>query len=300
MPEGLPPPTSGELVLRATLQLGDIHEFGETQYGNRRVLDVSGATFSGSRVAGAFLEGGLELELTLPNGSLELEQIDILRTDDGSLIYMRTCGFAPAGDAVARFVPDFEAPNNSRHAWLNDGRFAGIRTVNEQAGTVELEIYDISAAPSSGGPQVVIQDPPDLPHQPWECGTQTGARGSVVFSEDVSLGASLSVGASKRGSRNIIPITGGTVTGRFNGSIVPGGADYQLIGARSVLDARYTLRSNDGEYVLVRNCGPFGALVPLFETRRDGPYAFLNTNRYLSSDPAVGGGGVSITFYEIQ
>ncbi len=62
--------------------------------------------------------------------------------------------------------------------------------------------------------------------------------------------------------------------------MVPGGADYQLIGGTTTLDARYTLKSNDGEYVLVRNRGPFGALIPLFEAREEGPLAFLNENKF--------------------
>jgi hypothetical protein len=64
------------------------------------------------------------------------------------------------------------------------------------------------------------------------------------------------------------------------------------------LDARYTLAPNDGEFILVRNCGPIGTLVPAFEARADGPYAFLNTGKFLSSPPGSGSGGVSITFYE--
>ena len=95
-----------------------------------------------------------------------------------------------------------------------------------------------------------------------------------VFTENVTLGSSLSVGASKRVTRSIIPITGGTVTGR------------------------YVLGSNEGELLIVRNCGPFGALIPLFEAKADGPYAFLDENEFVSSDPGAGGGGVSMTFYE--
>jgi hypothetical protein len=48
----------------------------------------------------------------------------------------------------------------------------------------------------------------------------------------------------------------------------------------------------------VRNGGSFGALVPTFETRADGPYAYLNTGSYLSSNPGRGEGGVALTFYE--
>jgi hypothetical protein len=80
----------------------------------------------------------------------------------------------------------------------------------------------------------------------------------------------------------------------------PGGADYQLIGSTTKLDARYVLSSNDGEFVVVRNCGPIGSLVPQFEARADGPYAFFSANTFVSSDPGTATGGVSITIYERQ
>jgi hypothetical protein len=297
VPNGLPPPEAGELAFTITLQTGDRHQVGETPYGTRRFLDVDGGTFDGARISGTVLSGGLEYELTLANGALELEQIALLRTSDGANIYMRTCGFAAAGDATARFVPDIEAPNSSRHTWLNTSKFAGIRTVNERQGTVELKIYDISAV-NVGEPTVQLRDPSGVPNQPWNCSTANASRGNSVLSANVTLGGSVSVGASKRGSRNIIPITGGTVSGRVSGRVVPGGADYQLSSGNTVLDARYSLQTNDGEYILVRNCGPFGAMVPRFEARANGPYAYLNEDKYLSSDPGVGAGGVSLTFYE--
>ncbi|KYF50669.1 cellulosome protein dockerin type I, partial [Sorangium cellulosum] len=302
MPGGIPVPERGELVFRATLELGETHDVGKTQFGQRRLLDVKGGTLTGDGIQATFLTGGMDLELTLSNGAVELEQINILRASDGTLIYLRTCGVAPAGDEVVRIIPDFEAPNSSSLAWLNTGKFAGTRVVDAAAGTIELEVYDISEV-AAGEPKIQLEDPEGVPDQSWECSTATGARGSSVFTETVTLGSSLSVGASKRGSRNIIPITGGTVTGgmllsSLSGSVLPGGADYQLIGATTTLDARYALSSNDGEVILVRNCGPFGALIPVFETRADGPYAILNTKEYVSSDPGGAAGGVSLTFYE--
>ena len=36
-------------------------------------------------------------------------------------------------------------------------------------------------------------------------------------------------------------------------------------------------------------------LVPAFETRTDGPYAYLNSGLYLSSNPGIANGGVKIT-----
>lgn len=284
-------------MFTAKLDIGDTHEFGATPYGVRRLLDVSGATFSGDRIQGTFLTGGLELELELENGATELEGINVLQTDDGTLIYLRSCGFSAPDDPLGRVVADFEAATASSYSWLNEGKYAATRVMNEADGSLELAVYDISDV-EPGEPRIVLVDPEGVPHQPVECSTQTGTKGAAVFTENVTLGSSLSIGASKRGTRNIIPITGGTVSGDFTGSVLPGGADYQLIGQSTVLDARYTLVSDDGDYVLVRNCGPFGALVPLFEARKDGPLAFLNTNEFLSSDPGAGSGGVSITFYE--
>lgn len=126
----------------------------------------------------------------------------------------------------------------------------------------------------------------------------TGAKGDSVFTESVGIGSSLAVGASKRGTRNVIPITGGSVTGRVTGKVLPGGADFQIVSGTAKLDARYTLASNDGEFIVIRNCGAFGALIPQFETRAAGPYAFLNANTFVSSDPGSATGGVSITIYE--
>ena len=39
-------------------------------------------------------------------------------------------------------------------------------------------------------------------------------------------------------------------------------------------------------------------LAPTFEARVDGPYAFLNSGLYSSSNPGMGQGGVALTFYE--
>jgi hypothetical protein len=48
-----------------------------------------------------------------------------------------------------------------------------------------------------------------------------------VITEMVTLAPSQSVGATKRGNRNIIPITGGEISGRITGKVLFGGADYQ-------------------------------------------------------------------------
>jgi hypothetical protein len=291
MPDGIPPPELGTKVFSITLKYSAIYDVGITKFGHRRQFDIKGGTIKGDRIDGTVLTGGLDYELILSNGSTELEQINILRASNIPIL-MRNAGVAPAGSGPVRVVLDFEAPNSSSFTWLNTGKFAANRIVDSAAKTISLDVYDISkiTLPET---HIQIKDPTDVVNQTWECVKLTGSQGTTVFTENVSLGSSISIGASKRGSRNIIPITGGTTTGRVVGKILNGGADYQLSG----LDARYTLAPNDGEFIVVRNCGS-GGLVPVFEARVDGPYAFLNENKYLSSQPGMSGGGVSITFYE--
>ena len=298
LPEGIAAPDEGALVFEATLEVGEVYDVGTTQYGERRVLDIQGGTVTSPMLSANFLEGGFDFELTLSSGATELEQVNLLRASDDSLIYLRTCGVAPAGESTVRIVPDFEVANSSPLAWLNTGTFVGTRRFDADTKALVIAIYE--AASDSTAATIELLDPPADVNQPWECNTLTGSKGDSVFTETVTLGGSISTGASKRGTRNVIPITGGTVTGELNGEVLPGGADYQLAGNSTVLDARYMLKADDGEYVVVRNCGAFGALIPWFETRAAGPYAFLNDGEFLSSDPGSASGGVSITFYERQ
>lgn len=294
MPDGIPAPTLGQLAFSITFQLGTIRDVGNTPFGHRRLLDVKGGTITGDKLKGTVVTGGLEYELTLSNGVVEYQGINILKTSDGALIYVRSCGVAPDGTSAPRVIPDYEATTGGSYAWLNTGKFVATRVLDAAGGTLKLDVYDVSKV-TAGSARITITKPAGVPKQPWDCNTTTGTKGASVFTENVTLGSSIAIANAKRGSRNIIPITGGTTTGKVAGAILNGGADYQLSGS---LDAWYTLAPSNGEFILVRNCGPMGKLIPWFEARTDGNYNFLNTSAYLSSDPGSGSGGVSITFYE--
>jgi hypothetical protein len=75
---------------------------------------------------------------------------------------------------------------------------------------------------------------------------------------NVSLEPARELGDTPLGRRRIIGITGGKFSGpRLAGRILPGGADWQLVRADGVafLDARYTLETDDGAQIYVRNKG---------------------------------------------
>jgi len=66
------------------------------------------------------------------------------------------------------------------------------------------------------------------------------------------------VGEVPAGTRRIIDITGGTFEGpRLRGVLMPGGADWQIIreDGFTEVDARYTLRTDDGHLIYVSNVG---------------------------------------------
>lgn len=197
---------------------------------------------------------------------------------------------------------DFEAPNESAHAWLNTGKFVARRDLRAAEKSLKLRVYDVSsvAVGSGDGAGFSITKPAGAVAQPWgyrvkDAGEQPG---EVLITENVTLAPSQRVGPSKRGDRNIIPITGGAVSGRITGKVLMGGADYQILTPPASIDAHYLWETDDGELIVVRNGGGFGGLVPTFEARADGPYAYLNAGTYLSSNPGMGQGGVALTFYE--
>lgn len=100
----------------------------------------------------------------------------------------------------------------------------------------------------------------------------------------VTIGAPLEVGRGPAGERRIIPITGGTFEGpALRGRVIPGGADWQTLRADGTaeLDARYTLETEAGGLIYVRNralrhgwrpgaamdsCAYYFRTAPVFET----------------------------------
>ena len=128
-----------------------------------------------------------------------------------------------------------------------------------------------------------------------------------TFTATITLGVVQEVGATPHGQRRIIPITGGSFEGpAMKGTVEPGGADWQVIRPDRVveLDARYTLKTDDGVLIYIVNKGyrhgsvevlqrlSRGEVVdpkeyyfrttPLFETASD-RYDFLNKHIFVAT-----------------
>jgi hypothetical protein len=78
----------------------------------------------------------------------------------------------------------------------------------------------------------------------------------LIFAANVSVGPPLDCGDVGKGKRRIVPITGGEFSGpKIRGKVLPGGADWQILRGDGVseLEARYTLQTDDGALINVRN-----------------------------------------------
>ena len=81
---------------------------------------------------------------------------------------------------------------------------------------------------------------------------------TFAFELRAIVGAPQELGHVRGGRRRIVPILGGVVEGpSLRGSIVPGGADWQLIqpDGLSELDTRYAIQTDDGAVIYVQNAG---------------------------------------------
>ena len=299
MPDGIPQPERGNLIFEISLPLERVVDIGTTQYGERRVAIGLQGVVEGPELTATVVEGALDLELELSNGAIEIEQILVFETADGSYILARNAGTGSDSNDI-RVVMDFEAPNDGAHAWLNSGSYVARRDLNREGKTMRIHVYDVSGVSAGATQAIHVSRPTHVPFQSWGYRKKASGetQGEVLITENVTLAPSQRVGPSKRGPRNIIPITGGQLSGRINGKVLMGGADYQNLTPPATIDARYLWQTDDGEIIVVRNGGEFGSLVPTFETRVDGPYAFLNDGLYLSSNPGPGQGGVALIFYD--
>ncbi len=134
-----------------------------------------------------------------------------------------------------------------------------------------------------------------------------------IFEENVTLADSVHVGATPRGQRNIVPITGGTFSGlKIHGKILPGGWDWQLAlpdGCFSI-EANYMIQTDDGAVINVLNkgtgcpdaSGKMARLLtsPVFEAP-EGPYKWLNDGAYVGTldvETIDGKPAVRIRFYK--
>src|SRR5579863_681837 len=99
-----------------------------------------------------------------------------------------------------------------------------------------------------------------------------------IFAAHVTVDQGLDLGNVGKGAQRIVPTAGGEFSGpELRGEVIPGGADWQVLREDGVaeLEACYTLRTDDGALIYVRNLalrhGPAEVMVALAAGRPVAP-----------------------------
>ena len=120
-----------EFALQLKVTLGETFGIDNTQHGRRTVIPITGGTFEGPGLKGTIINGGADYQIA--NTALnrtELEAIYCIKTDDGVIIHVRNRGIIYPGkdengnpSFYFKAAPQFEAPADSKYAWLNNSLF---------------------------------------------------------------------------------------------------------------------------------------------------------------------------------
>ena len=134
-----------EYVVRLNVTLGQAFRVGDTGKGARTVIPITGGTFEGPDIKGEVLPGGADYQMQC-DGRTEIEAIYCIRTDDGVSIHVRNCGIIKMGGQGGmyfRCAPKFEAPKDSKYAWMNESLFLCQPGFGGAGGGITLDVWRV-------------------------------------------------------------------------------------------------------------------------------------------------------------
>ena len=140
-----------EYVVELKVKCEGAYQVGQTSHGNRFIIPIVGGTFEGPKMKGTILPGGADYQLQdNEHGRTEVEAIYSIKTDDGVNIHVRNKGLICTGkdengnpQFYFRTTPQFEAPYDSKYAWLNNAIFVCQPAFGGNDGTINLKIWKV-------------------------------------------------------------------------------------------------------------------------------------------------------------
>ena len=142
-------------VYRLEATLGEPLDLGEIAQGRRRIVPLTGGTFTGPELTGKLLPGSsADWQIVLPDGTALGDIRYTLQTDDGDLLYVQSRGVRHgSADVLARLArgEDVDASEYTfststqietaapRLDWLNKGVFISVG--GRRPGAVIYETY---------------------------------------------------------------------------------------------------------------------------------------------------------------
>lgn len=131
-----------EFAFEEAVTLGANVNVGDTPFGGRNFIPITGGAVSGPKFKGKVVNGGWDFQLHLPNGCGTISADYFIQAEDGTTINVvnkaLSCPNAGGGRLFTR--PVFEAPKGA-YEWMNSAVFVG--TLEMGPGGVRIRFYQV-------------------------------------------------------------------------------------------------------------------------------------------------------------
>ena len=111
-----------EPFLRLRVELAEILQLGQTPYGDRRIIHITGGVFEG-RLSGRIVPGGADWQLVRPDGVADLEARYTLETGAGERVLVRSEGLRHGPPEVIAALARGEAVDPAHYYFRTALRF---------------------------------------------------------------------------------------------------------------------------------------------------------------------------------
>ena len=147
---------STEPIFRIQAEVGDMQHFGQTPYGERRVIDIRGGRIEGARLKGRILPGGADWQIVRTDGVIDLDARYTIETEAGGRILVRSDGMRHGPSEVLAALHRGEQVDPSHYyfrtmmrfetadpglAWLN--RMLALGRGVRELHAVRLDVYEV-------------------------------------------------------------------------------------------------------------------------------------------------------------
>lgn len=150
-PLGAAPPAEGtprvSFAFEERVTLSPTVEMGETAFGQRRMIPITGGSVAGPKLSGQVVPGGWDFQLTYQGSDCTQLSADyFLKAEDGTLIHVFNEGLFCPGGAPAIFRPKLEAPKG-KYEWLTRTTFVAtleLEGTPPKVDAVRIRFFEVS------------------------------------------------------------------------------------------------------------------------------------------------------------
>jgi hypothetical protein len=119
---------------------------GDTAFGHRQYIPITGGTVAGPKLSGKVIPGGWDFQLThAASDCTQLSADYFLKADDGTVIHVLNEGLTCPGSPRMILRPKLEAPKGS-YAWMTQATFVStldIEGTPPKVDAVRIRFYQV-------------------------------------------------------------------------------------------------------------------------------------------------------------